>query len=1496
MQVKRTIKWMMILTILFYCLIPPFVTVAVSTDDSREEIKTETQSSVASTAEAGINSLEENQTMTSSEMSIPSTTEYSMKEQGQTTDTGKEEAEIDGTLNQRTVPLEKLKQELKARNKATTSLKVSLFSNESNVRLTEAGVSGYFDYQGGKFSEENVSIKQWISNRTFRRAAYKINGSAQEFPILGLYSYEGKWFYTVATDETKNKAINDQIEAEVGVELDTANSEVILYYELDTEPAEVFTINQTFSNNKADIWAVNLKDQAQTNEQVVFSFNVPTEFSSATITVSQNNTVLYTFNTETPNQGSPLELIDTANRRYTGVFKMPKGQVTVAFSGRDYVGGTDRWFGIGWEGQDGFRNGKLYQQVFNTISVAGKPQNLPSYTIKSKNFSSGPTTTIKSQSGLQNQTTNYRNSTNGRHTNSFSTAIGKFKVGEEIVLELETGHGLYQYVEKQSFRFTPVVLVVDAYTKGYHDQNQMITDLVSLPTGKGKVQIQDLSNGGKVKIEVVEYEAPLTIDKATLNKARFKYKLTFSNMRYDFSTYINTVSGAQQNFFFDNLTGIQLGESLDDLSKSYLDYVIDWNPVKIPLSTGISVMGKFAGQGDILAYIKPRYGYSKPTVTLKNRRDPQSMDIADDKDKYTEALKKGYYLYQLKSGGGNDGIQPATGVDISAEPISFKIQYYNNESMYYEETTKLKPSEDKNYAVKEKIPTKTKNTNEYFYGYKVVVIGSDNSRIEISPKNGSYWRPQELVDIRVVYDKLIENDKLSEQTEYTIRLEAQTGTSENGAYMRSSFYTTVQQSFSEASDTTKNQELSKLFPNGAFTRNTEDIYGYNQSNITLVGHKDVYQQGSTKYLLSGKSKTSVKLSKDTFAELVYLKAITVTYDKDSLGQNPNMSYDESTLYVGVNGDTGQVDGKKYSYEKTLYKADGSPLDEMNPGTITDYKFIGWKIKNAALDAQNYIITPSSNGKINFYELGLNYPETWEKVFTEGTLILEAVYEPKYYEITGENNDYTPFETSLETFTGGTKEQTDQEYGFTISSTFSYQGDWSDQDKKLKFALYKKSPDGQHQLLATEAGVKENFKEQVSSGNIEAKDGKLMITFRIKNVDEDGKPSIRYDQENGHSYLIYAWNDKNGELNVPDTSEQAPINGKVPLSQTNVTVLPTKIESKNGGISNESNTKITISPGENFTVSADFSYDYFYPHLEQWQENKNVVDYADKKQLHVALFKKITDENGVEKYELWGNDEGSYQNGVEDGLEKVGKPNITFNEETGKMNVTFAIKNISLSDGKDSINYDSDNGANYKIISWNYANIANTSVDDIANDSTHHSDLISSVTTPIEVFQDPEYYLTIPTMVQLDDHEGKVLDSSGKDQSNKYAGKEQMISFDATKNSKTWPSFKAEIEDNVKMTASGRDVDDRFVDIYFPNGLKNPSVEKNGSRYSVLGYLDKNSEKTEIIENGLALPVGENISFRLNTRRSLYAGDTYFATLKYIFTLQENGQVEGSDKK
>lgn len=192
--------------------------------------------------------------------------------------------------------------------------------------------------------------------------------------------------------------------------------------------------------------------------------------------------------------------------------------------------------------------------------------------------------------------------------------------------------------------------------------------------------------------------------------------------------------------------------------------------------------------------------------------------------------------------------------------------------------------------------------------------------------------------------------------------------------------------------------------------------------------------------------------------------------------------------------------------------------------------------------------------------------------------------------------------------------------------------------------------------------------------------------------------------------------------------------------------------------------------------------------------------------------------------------------------------------------------------------------------WNDQNMDNAVFAQEDPGSTVNGVVPYSTATMTVNYQDPDFYINIPSLVTLYDDAGNVKDSSGTDLSDQYAGASTEISYKSEYQNGgtggTAPEIRVDIADNMPMTMEGAasPSNEHIVGVYFTDGYKN-NVQGGNSGMVTLGTLSQTRTQAE---NGQTqtTPIGETLPFYLNTKQG-HNGEKYTVTLDFHFIINSS---------
>lgn len=193
--------------------------------------------------------------------------------------------------------------------------------------------------------------------------------------------------------------------------------------------------------------------------------------------------------------------------------------------------------------------------------------------------------------------------------------------------------------------------------------------------------------------------------------------------------------------------------------------------------------------------------------------------------------------------------------------------------------------------------------------------------------------------------------------------------------------------------------------------------------------------------------------------------------------------------------------------------------------------------------------------------------------------------------------------------------------------------------------------------------------------------------------------------------------------------------------------------------------------------------------------------------------------------------------------------------------------------------------------WNDQNMDNAVFAQEDPGSTVNGVVPYSTATMTVDYQDPDFYINIPSLITLYDDAGNVKeDGTGADLSDQYAGASAEISYKSEYQNggtgATAPEIRVDIADNMPMTMEGAasPSNEHIVGVYFTDGYKN-NVQSGNTGMVTLGTLSQTRTQTADGSNQTT-PVGETLPFYLNTKQG-HNGEKYTVTLDFHFIINSS---------
>lgn len=489
-----------------------------------------------------------------------------------------------------------------------TPYELPVYTSESNLALGQTKIP----YSGGVFSEELTGELTDYPGRVFDYAYFVFSGDDTEFPLLGLYPLyneaekKTEWYYILQDESgsgsggTSGSVMGD-IEAKVAIKLPD-NAEVRAKYKVTTTP---FPITKTYitpegstDNDQGSIarWNTSLVDEGRGSEQIVVTFTLPAEYTSAIVEViGADGSLIQKFDTANAASTGLQENVGGIDGRYSGVFSMVSQAVTVKFNAK--ITGEENYknFGFAWpraedkstSGNVNIEAGRVFASI-NTDSV-GNAEYKSSYISDTgqSNVNLFYWYDTKYRPGKQQSIPLYNSEDTIKNRR---IAQGQYKRGETQTIQIEYEMGAYSDSASNRYTYIPTVLDFYVYKGGSFgadpSQENVLMEQIALPQSKGATITQQLESGGTVAITLTEknYRTPSQqVADSDLGTNRWdepydkyftggreyshpywKYEIKVSGTRYPYVVSLLDDSGAQEGFIVEEMTGVEAGEGLAD--------------------------------------------------------------------------------------------------------------------------------------------------------------------------------------------------------------------------------------------------------------------------------------------------------------------------------------------------------------------------------------------------------------------------------------------------------------------------------------------------------------------------------------------------------------------------------------------------------------------------------------------------------------------------------------------------------------------------------------------------------------------------------------------------------------------------------------------------------------------------------------------------------------------------------------------------------------------
>lgn len=1049
----------------------------------------------------------------------------------------------------------------------------------------------------------------------------------------------------------------------------------------------------------------------------------------------------------------------------------------------------------------------------------------------------------------------------------------------------------------------------------------------------------------------------------------YSYEVKVQGCAYPFKLFQTHASGAQTGAVLTEANGIELGTgnqasaSNTDIKNSYI-----WKrpsagqgplyyPLTIPYAVyGYNIHNSGTENNSVQLGLKPKIGYTKPKViSNSNKITSTPTNGAGTSSPLGEA---GRYTYSLKIAGDQDLFnQPGT-FRINAEPIEVQV-LYNDKNSNGGRKEGVKMGYGGNQAVLNTVLTSFGNipTGQYFNGFTLTMKkgNSDTATLKITNPNSqtgqdkNVWHLGDLVNFDELYSQM-EKIFLDEDTvKYTLEIVPQYARTPGADSLIDGKFT-IQRQTGFNNGTT--------YQDDAFNEKSEyTLKAVNGSEVVAVGYKEQLELNSRTYVFGKSSKTEGKVSAtDPFAKLYYLYGVSVKIDSSGINdvltsggsagteaQNAIDAFNAANAdryYTSISGEDNVID-----YTDVYQKLEA--VDSNN--------FSGFAAKVGST-TYNSLLLPEKTG-VDLYKLyggnsvetnnpySDNYRDIWNALFTasqtDGVLTLVPVYASLRIDQDGETS------YNKETYTGGNADMDVNNGSVTLSADFRFNGNAADLlAGGVSFAVVKdtKTPDSTTGIMtdnvkATEAVAYGTLKSDASGGittentggsywnnkltldltkGVAINNGTISLPFTINSIDESGKPSIRYEEDEKADYKIYVWSAGNAsaaQINladgISDTERNLLTGGSsdIPGDTNQLKVLPkavSTIEEQKvpGGEAIqqiESPDPIVTNAEKDFDVTGSFQADPWYPVDLQIGNSA-----ASEAKVHIALYKKNPDSNPPDWHSWAFDGDLTSGAGVAGSTEqKTNKGRIDFGGD-GEATVTFPIFNrINPTNGNPTVSWQWDDRAKYCIVAWNESN------KDLAGDNPTftknnlcpggaQSDEAPSVTSEIQLqWQESNYYVYIPANVILTEDEANV--SGG---SEGYAGAAATIRYKNPSsgnpaegnNEKDQPEVEVKVEADKAMTEEATGNKTMTMGIYGTDGTKRQITQESPDpiagttgNYAWVGVLKNAGDSTETTaDTKESVTTGKSISYQINakTNNGDARGTSYTGTVEYILTLRD----------
>lgn len=1240
------------------------------------------------------------------------------------------------TAAPRTVPLDVLQRSM-AQAKATKT--VHIYANEAEYKLSEA------QFSGGPLVANAAGLPQ-VDNRTFVKAAYVENSTGVAREINGLYSYNDKWYYTVAGNTVDGGNAGT---ISIGFLLPD-NTTVRLYYNVTNTQNRTLNFNGVNGDLAKDFkLSVNGKQTYQNlqypqGSKVVLEFSWPVTLKGFNIDIpGVGNYPISGAKKLGSNTLTEKQIWETSDQRYTLVFTMPGQKVDAKFNGTPWADADRRNFAIGSdfkpESGESFNNTEWQQNP--TISGSFF-ESIP----YDKNNSPGIVTDAKvshKEGGMNYtwQSTFQVYDQGGSKTKSMQFAQGVFKSNQMVGFKLRMDR------RKNDYTWKPTSLVMNVYigqsydsnNKNFHQYNILLAHTTGLTTGSTRDTYLDC--GARVRTVCYEWD-----------EDAYYYRIYVYNMTHNFTLYDRPAKTNQESFLLatkdaegklvSGLEGIQLvgyGESnLNGSTAADINSPYSGAPIR-PFTDFQASWIKGAGGNPENLYhkyffIRSKYGYTVPTAKIENRL-PNTWLVPIGQVNGMPGMYQ--YTLQIKSTDTGGKTRTPTLLDFAAKPLKWNVGYYpdgNVSSKPYHSVFQMTATQNSTYAIEQKLNPNAGNQKLKGYRVRIQTTYYENRQqktqdVLIPPPSDptndqAYWYPnKDVLTFSWVYDYLQKKGMATINETSALRI-IPNYLSESEASVQAKWELKEQTKFA-ALDNNNADNRNLTAANATVT--PKDINAYVGSTVSLYGNKEWYQNKTTgKYYLYNETASrpsgKVTVENPVVASLEYVLATKATVTTSTLGDQNNYNSWKSN-----------IEGKWFtSIGNFNHIIDIGTLD---PGTKNGMIFDGWQIRaggtTVKVNENTMVWNDTANGKkyLSLAKIGREESTLWSKIFDNGTFALEATWRSNIEPIKNAqgttslvtnnpvyvvSNDTTGFEISA-VFKYGNKTVVDGASANTNQVTLS-EIESKITNNDIKLVVLKKPGNAGTTPNPWQLWYSENV-AQNNSGTpfpIERQEisvdssGGFKVTFKVK----ENSP-INLDYENGAVYRIFAWSEANGTTSqnlsgLTGAQLQTAMNNTdnakltlIPCTKTEVFKLE-KITSDGTNVSQTSNPVkgIQLSSRDGFEITASFMYG-----------NKTVVSGAsagDNQILLSEIQRMITNgdiklvvakkpaqiDDATAPWKLWYSENRAQANSSY-GDFPIGNPQ--FSVDGGKFKVTFKVNENS------NLNETYEDGAIYRIFAWTAAN-------------------------------------------------------------------------------------------------------------------------------------------------------------------------------------------------